>query len=117
MVTTPEGFPMIARIWRGYAASPAAADAYQDFLRRSFLPAAAALPGFAGVDVLRRDAGNGEIEFTTITRFVSLDAVKAFAGEDHERANVAPRARELLSRFEATCSHHTVVITDADLGA
>lgn len=108
---------MIARIWRGYAASPVAADAYQAFLRQSFLPAAARLAGFAGVDVLRRDTGDGEIEFTTITRFASLDAVKAFAGEDYERANVAPPARALLSRFDATCSHHAIVVTEADLGA
>ncbi|CEJ10970.1 hypothetical protein BN1110_01256 [bacterium YEK0313] len=108
---------MIARIWRGYAASAATADAYQAFLRQSFLPAAARLRGFAGVSVLRRDGADGEIEFTTVTRFVSLEAVKAFAGEDYERANVAPRARELLSRFDATCSHHTVVVTEADLDA
>lgn len=106
---------MIARIWRGFAASPEAADAYHAFLRESFLPAAARLPGFQGVHVLRRTTPDGEIEFTTITRFESLAAVRAFAGENYEIANVAPRARELLSRFESVCSHHAIVLTESEL--
>ncbi|QCI64683.1 antibiotic biosynthesis monooxygenase [Phreatobacter stygius] len=106
---------MIARIWRGFAASPEAADAYQAFLRDSFLPAAARLAGFAGVHVLRRTLPGGEIEFTTITRFASLDAVRAFAGDDYEIANVAPRARALLAHFQTSCSHHDVVLTETDL--
>lgn len=108
---------MIARMWRGWADDPAKADAYEDFLRETFLPAAAKLPGFRGAHVLRRLLESGETEFTTLTRFDSIDAVKAFAGEDYEVANVAPRARELLSRFEARCTHHRIVVTDADLVA
>ncbi len=99
---------MIARIWRGWAATPENADAYAEFLARTFLPAAGRIPGFAGVQVLRRQVGN-EIEFVTITRFDSLDAIKAFAGEDYEAANVAPRARELLNRFDARCEHFELV--------
>ena len=33
--------------------------------------------------MLRRDVGS-EIEFTTITRFESVQAIKQFAGEDYE---------------------------------
>ena len=101
---------MIARIWHGWAASFENADADEDFLRTSFLPAARRLAGYRGADVLRRSIGD-EIEFVTITRFESLDAVRAFAGEDFERANVAPRARELLARFDAHCSHFEIAFT------
>ncbi len=100
---------MIARMWRGWAASAAAADLYEAFLRSSFLPAAYSISGFKGASVLRRTVGN-EIEFTTITRFESVQAIKQFAGEDYEAAHVAPRARELLSRFEARCVHCELVI-------
>ena len=100
---------MIARVWRGWAASTEAANLYEEFLRSSFLPAAYAIPGFKGASVLRRNVGN-EVEFTTITRFESVDAIKRFAGEDYEAAHVAPRARELLDRFEPRCVHSELVI-------
>jgi heme-degrading monooxygenase HmoA len=96
-------------MWRGWVASAAAADLYEEFLRSSFLPAAYSIPGFKGASVLRRTVGD-EIEFTTITRFESVQAIKQFAGEDYEAAHVAPRARELLSRFDARCMHSELVI-------
>jgi heme-degrading monooxygenase HmoA len=100
---------MIARMWRGWAASKANADLYEEFLRSNFLPAAYSIPGFEGAAVLRRAVGD-EVEFTTITRFESVEAIKKFAGEDYEAAHVAPRARELLSRFDVRCVHSELVI-------
>jgi heme-degrading monooxygenase HmoA len=96
-------------MWRGWAASTEAADLYEEFLRSDFLPSAYAIPGFKGASVLRRTVGN-EVEFTTITRFESVQAIKQFAGEDYEAAHVAPRARELLSRFDSRCVHSELVI-------
>jgi heme-degrading monooxygenase HmoA len=100
---------MIARMWRGWAAGKAPADQYEEFLRTNFFPQAYSIPGFAGASVLRRTVG-AEVEFTTITRFDSIAAIKQFAGEDYEAAHVAPRARELLSRFDARCVHSELVI-------
>jgi len=104
---------MIARMWRGWAASTESADLYQEFLRSTFLPAAYEIPGFKGATVLRRTAGN-EIEFTTITRFETIEAIKQFAGEDYEAAHVAPEARKLLARFEPRCVHSELVIEMSD---
>jgi heme-degrading monooxygenase HmoA len=100
---------MIARMWRGWAAGVEAADLYEEFLRSNFLPAAYGIPGFKGASVLRRNVDN-EVEFTTITRFESVQAIKQFAGEDYEAAHVAPGARELLARFEPRCVHFELVI-------
>lgn len=108
--------PMIVRMWKGRTASEAAADAYQAFLKDSFLPGAAKLAGFRGAQVLRRQLASGETEFVTLTRFDSIKAVKAFAGDDYERARIAPRARELLSHHDEFCTHHELAISDADLG-
>ena len=36
--------------------------------------------------------------FISITYFVSMDAVRAFAGDDYEQAVVAHAARQALSR-------------------
>ncbi len=105
------GLPMIARIWRGWAASTEAADLYEEFLRSNFLPATHAIEGYRGAAVLRRLLGT-EVEFTVITRFDSLNAIKRFAGEDCEAAHIAPRARELLARFDARCLHYELVVED-----
>jgi heme-degrading monooxygenase HmoA len=102
---------MITRIWRGWAATPAAADAYQEFLRTTFLPSLHALEGYCGASVLRRVVGD-EIEFMTLTRFQSVAAIRRFAGDDYEAAHVAPRARELLSRYDARCQHFEWVVED-----
>jgi hypothetical protein len=40
--------------------------------------------------------------------FDSLDAVRAFAGEDYEVAVVPPKARAVLARFEERSQHYTV---------
>jgi hypothetical protein len=40
--------------------------------------------------------------------FDSIDAVRAFAGEDYEAAVVPPKARALLSRFDARSQHYEV---------
>ena len=99
---------MIARLWHGWT-TPENADAYEEFLRTKMFPSIRRVPGYLGADLLRRADGE-EIAFVTITRFDSLDAVRAFAGEAYEQAVVEPEARELLSRFDARSEHYEVVI-------
>jgi hypothetical protein len=53
--------------------------------------------GRKGAYVLRREIGD-EVEFVVLTLFESMDAVRAFAGEDYERAVLLPGASELLLR-------------------
>jgi antibiotic biosynthesis monooxygenase (ABM) superfamily enzyme len=89
--------PVIERIWRGWIAADKA-DGYQAFLRDSFLPAAHAIPGYLGARILRRDVGD-EVEFLTITRFSSLDAIRTFA-------------QALLSRWEERVAHYTTAFED-----
>lgn len=103
---------MIIRIWRGWAENSANADLYEEFLRATFLPSIHSIGGYRGAAVLRRTIAGGQVEFTTLTRFESLEAIRAFAGEDYEAAHVAPRGRELLSRFDARCQHFECVVED-----
>ena len=100
---------MIARIWHGWALR-GNADAYEDFLRSSFLPAIGRIAGFKGAQVFRRDHGDEEVEFVTTIYFDSIDAIRVFAGDDYEAARVAPEARRLLSRFDRKCRHYSVVV-------
>jgi hypothetical protein len=40
--------------------------------------------------------------------FDSVEAVRAFAGVDYEKAVVPPEARALLERFDARSTHYEV---------
>lgn len=99
---------MIARIWHGWTA-PGRADEYERLLLDEIFPGIARkeVAGYRGVELLRRDAG-AEVEFVTIMRFDSMDAVRAFAGEDHEAAYVPPSARAVLKRFDERSVHFSV---------
>jgi hypothetical protein len=55
--------------------------------------------------VLRRVEGD-EIGFVTLTRFESLDAIRAFAGDDYERPVLEPQALALLSRYDGRAAHY-----------
>jgi heme-degrading monooxygenase HmoA len=101
---------MIGRHWRGLARREAA-DHYVEHLRRETLPALGAIEGFGGAYVLRRESGD-EVEFVVLTLWDSLDSVRAFAGDDLERAVVPPAAQALLSSYDDTVLHYDVVIDD-----
>ncbi len=45
------------------------------------------IPGFRHIDLMRRDLGD-EVEFQTLMWFDSLDAIKAFMGEDYAVSHV-----------------------------
>jgi heme-degrading monooxygenase HmoA len=99
---------VIARVWRGWTADDDA-DAYERFLRTELFPEVARLEGFGGAQILRRPAPGGEVEFITVTLFASLDAVKAFAGEDYETPVIEPEAERLLSHYEDRAVHYDAV--------
>ena len=102
---------MVMRYWRGWT-TPSNADAYERIVSQDVLPSIAArgVPGYQGAYLLRRDAG-GEVEFATVMVFDSLDAVRAFGGEDYETAYVPPAAREVLARFDEVSAHYDVLMT------
>ncbi len=99
---------MIRRVWHGWTA-PERAEAYERLLREEVFPSIAAkeIPGYLGIELLRRDAGD-ETEFVTLMSFDSWEAVRAFAGEDPEAAWVPPEARALLSRYDERSRHYEV---------
>jgi heme-degrading monooxygenase HmoA len=99
---------MIGRLWKGWAADENA-RAYEELFRERILPGLRRIDGFVDAYVLCKDM-EGETEITTITLFESMDAIRAFAGEDPTKAHVTPEARRLLSRFEDTVAHYNVVI-------
>jgi heme-degrading monooxygenase HmoA len=96
---------MIARLWHGWAA-PENADAYEALLQAEVLPGIERIDGYRGAYLLRTDGAT--VEFVTVTLWETFDAIRAFAGDDYERAVVPPEARRLLERFDERSRHYDV---------
>ena len=97
---------MIARVWRGWA-QPEQASAYERHFTTAVQAELRAVEGFVGAQLLRRQAGD-EVEIVAITTWESIAVIHGFAGEDVERAVVAPEAQRLLSRYEDRVTHYEV---------
>src|SRR4051794_27312284 len=106
---------MISRVWRGWT-TRADADAYEAVLHDQLFPQVRRIAGFRGAQVLRRHAGADDVEIVTVTRVDSLDAVRAFAGEEYENPVIEPSARHLLSRFEDLVEHYETIEVPAEQG-
>ncbi|MFQ5836847.1 MAG: antibiotic biosynthesis monooxygenase, partial [Candidatus Bathyarchaeia archaeon] len=103
-----ENLNMISRVWHGWT-TPANADAYEAILKSEIFTGIQdrQIAGYRGIHLFRRNLGD-EVEFVTVMWFDTIEAVRAFAGEDYEVAVVPPKARALLSRFDARSQHYEV---------
>ena len=101
---------MIARVWRGRTTRENA-PAYEELLGTTVLPGIDRVTGFRGAELFRRDLGD-EVEFMTVTRFASLDAVREFAGEDYEQAVISDEAHRLLSSFDERVAIYELAFED-----
>ena len=100
---------MICRLWRGWT-TPEDADSYERIVRSEAIPGIEArkIRGLRHVDLMKRDLG-GEIEFQTLMWFDSLDAVKAFMGDDYTVSHVPAEARAVLNSFDDRAAHFEVI--------
>jgi heme-degrading monooxygenase HmoA len=101
---------MIARIWRG-AVRTADADEYAEYMRGTGLAGYRSAPGNRGAWMLRRDT-DGKTELVMFTLWDSLDAVKAFAGENYERAVFYPEDDRYLIERDLMSAHYEVIDFD-----
>jgi heme-degrading monooxygenase HmoA len=95
-------------MWRGWTRSTEA-DRYERHYGSEVLAALRHVPGFRGARLLRRTVGE-ETEFVSLTFFDGLDAIRGFAGPDHETAVVAEDARKVLIRFDARVRHYETAV-------
>src|SRR4029453_13818463 len=104
-----EGGTMIARIWKG-AVRRRDGDAYARYMQHTGVAGVAGCagpPGNRGVWMLRRDLGD-RTEFVMFTLWESMEAVKAFAGDDHETAVFYPEDDRFLAERDHTAAHYQV---------
>ena len=98
---------MIIREWRGRAISAAAAG-YPEHFRSTVLPGLQQTKGFVGAQLGQRQLGD-KVEFLVLTRWLSLDAVRAFAGADVNRAVLEPAALAVLADYDFNVQHYEVL--------
>ena len=98
---------MIARTWTGVV-QRADADAYADYIRETGFAEYDQTAGNRGAWLLRRDDGD-RTEFVTLSMWDSVDAIKAFAGEDIEAAVLYPEDERYLVGGESSVVHYEVV--------
>ena len=96
----------VIRVWRGET-DVVGAEAYFAHVTGHVATELAMLPGFRGLSLWRRTSGDA-VEFVVTTRWASMAAIEAFAGDDVTRAVVEPAARAVLTRFDDTASHYEI---------
>jgi len=79
---------MIVRIWHGQVPRNRA-DEYAAFLERRAIPDYRAIAGNLDVAILRRDEQE-VTHFLTVTRWISEEAIRAFAGTEVLKAKYYP---------------------------
>lgn len=94
-------------MWRGWTRSWDA-DAYASHLRQTAIPQCRQAPGNTAAYILRRGDGD-RTEFTFLTLWQSLDAVRAFAGEDIEQSVPSPEDEIFLTGIRPAITHYEVV--------
>jgi heme-degrading monooxygenase HmoA len=100
---------MIVRTWRG-AVRPADEERY---LRHQADTGVREYRENLGALVLRRER-DGLVEVTTVSFWQSMDAVRAFAGDDPGRARFYPGDDDLLAQKDEHADHYELIGADLD---
>lgn len=103
---------MIARVWKGETRA-GDADTYLDYLRATGLADYARIPGHRHTITMRRIVGD-RAEFLLLTLWESMDAVRAFAGDEPERAIFYPEDDRYLVARDERVTHYIVVDDQTD---
>ena len=91
-------------------ARPGQAESYVSHLRTVTFPQLAAIPGFVRAAILRREVEGGT-EFRIVTEWESLDAIRAFAGQDPEVAVVPAVVQAMMASYDRRAAHYAILDT------
>jgi hypothetical protein len=97
----------IARTWT-CRADPKNPDVYPKHFRDTVLPELDRIPGFLGAMLMRRELDNA-VEYTVLTRWVSMDVIRRFTGRDVNCAVVDPNIAVALLDYDKTVQHAEIL--------
>ncbi len=101
---------MIARVWSGRTPE-SKADHYHSYLKKIGVKVYRSTKGNRGVYVLRRTI-DGNAEFTLISLWDSMEAIRRFAGPDVDQAVYYPEDKDFLLELEPKVSHFQVMVAE-----
>jgi heme-degrading monooxygenase HmoA len=104
---------VIARAWHGTTRREKA-DEYERYLTGA-VTKFRSIPGNLGYEVMRVDdgpSGPDLVEFQVISYWESLDAIKAYAGDDVRRTRSLPRDPEFLVDLEPWVRNYRLKVHD-----
>lgn len=113
LAQAPTGAPLggtilIARIWHGHTPAAKAVE-YTKYLYEAGIKKIESIPGNRGVQMFRKIDGQYG-DFTVISYWDSIDAIKRFAGEHYEQTHNLPKDSEYLIDMEPTVKHVEVLV-------
>jgi heme-degrading monooxygenase HmoA len=96
----------VVRVWRGVIRTQER-DEYVEYVERTGMRQYRATPGNLDAWILTRDLGDGASEILTVSRWESMNAVRAFAGADVDRAVYYPEDDDFLVERDEIVRHYT----------
>lgn len=106
---------MIARIWHGVTPREKA-DEYVEYVSKTGIKELEATPGNKDVFFLRRLTAD-QAEFLVLSLWESIDAIRAFAGDEIEKARYYPEDTDYLVELEPGVTHYELMPRDSAEGA
>ncbi|MCC9145200.1 MULTISPECIES: hypothetical protein [unclassified Arthrobacter] len=95
------------RTWRGLVRSHDL-ETYAEYVRETGINEYRATAGNLGAWILTRSLDGDRSEIVTVSLWVSLDAIRAFAGADVGRAVFYPEDDRFLLERDHTVSHYSL---------
>jgi heme-degrading monooxygenase HmoA len=94
----------ITRIWHGKTKAEHA-DVYQKYVEDTGMREYRVVKGNLSAKMLKRIDG-GVCHFLTVTEWDSYESIRAFAGDDYQKAKYYPEDKDFLLEFEEFVSHY-----------
>ncbi|MFC8680384.1 hypothetical protein ACFT30_02605 [Microbacterium ureisolvens] len=95
----------IVRMWRGVIRTEDR-DEYVDYVERTGIEQYRSTPGNRDAWTLTRELPEGLTEIVTVSRWESLESIRAFAGEDVDRAVYYPEDDRFLVERDDVVRHY-----------
>ena len=105
---------MIARHWTGQTLE-SDAEAYSRYIDETGVTHIRETSGNRGVWVLRRIC-DGKATFMVISHWDTLEAIKAFAGPEYEKAVYYPEDKNFLLSLDPNVTHYEILFGSESLG-
>ena len=99
---------MIARVW-GARMTRANAAKYREHFETQVLPTLRMITGYVGGELLN-SLGADDVEIVVTTRWHSMEAIRAFAGADLEKAVVAEEVKSLFTHWDRRVRHYEMLV-------